>query len=191
MNPAKISAVADYMRRQAAGDAAAIAAVRALEVTPEDGYCLYNLVGEWKSAFSYLPGRREALPPILSLANRLTTFESDDTLDLYQSPEWAELVRLRGPAESVLTCSCAQCGTQFVTIGTSGFLDVTSLVCTACGNVYFKSVYDDSAVPACRCGGTYVGGCPGCGASGYSPATSEISPYEYFASHEYVRASGA
>ena len=191
MNAAKIAAFADYVRRQAAGDETAEAAIRALAVTTEDGYCLFNLVGEWKSAFSYVPGRREALAPILALADRLTTFDSDEPLELYRSPEWGRLVELRGPSESVLTHSCTQCGTQFVGIGTSGFLDMASLVCPGCGNVYFKSTYDDSAVPACSCGGTYVRGCPGCGASGYSPTTSEISPYEYFASHEYVRAPGA
>jgi hypothetical protein len=48
--------------------------------------------------------------------------------------------------------------------------------------------FAEDALSVCACGGTRVGGCPNCGA----PCTAttivgECNPYEYFATHEFVR----
>lgn len=108
---------------------------------------------------------------------------------MFQTREWSRLIELRGPAEVVQNRVCRVCQFGFVAIGTSGFYDALALVCP-CGDVYFKCLYDDSPTLACRCGGKYVANCAGCG-SPDSVVVSEFSPYEYSASHQYVRGPGA
>jgi hypothetical protein len=184
----KLLTFVEGLRQQSLGEAAAIDAITGLCVTVEDGYCLYNLYGEWSGAFSYSPGRTEALRPILEIAQALVQFPSDDTLAMYELPQWSELVDLRGPVESVLVQRCNACSRQFPVMGTSGFSDVIDLVCPCCGSVLFQSIYDDSPARACHCGASYPGstarGCPGCGSSAAS-TVRELSPYEYFASHPF------
>jgi hypothetical protein len=88
---------ASCSRSKAADDLTAIGSLRSLSPTTRDGYCLYNLWQQWSQAFSYDPGRVDALQPILTLARATSGFGDDDTLCMYELPEWANLVSMRGP----------------------------------------------------------------------------------------------
>jgi hypothetical protein len=186
----KLQNFATLVERQRANDGSARSQLNALQVALEDSYCLFNLFQEWQGAFSFSPGRVEALKPIVSLARKLAVFAEDDTLAMYRTPEWAQLVNLRGPCEAVLEKVCRTCRRSFVAIGTSGFYDALPLICRRCGDVYFKSFYDEEPTPTCRCGGEYASGCPHCRSS-EATISSQISPYEYFAHHRYTRGPGA
>lgn len=186
----KLAAFIELLGEQAAGDRTAAKRLAALSPSLEDGYCLFNLHEQWASAFSYRPGRLEALPLIQSLAKKLARYKSDDTLKLFKEKEWEGLARLRGPVESVLLLACASCGAEFVSMGTSGFYDAVGLVCRGCGNVYFKSTYDDGPTPLCACGKKYKAGCGKCGKK-KGKIKSERSPFAYFADHSYTTGPGA
>lgn len=194
VNQRKFSRFIDLLRRQEGGSASAIDAIFGLGVTPEDGHCFYNLYGEWSGAFSYSPGRVEALRPIRGIAEAVSSFPRDDTLAMYELPEWGQLVDLRGPVEVVLLQRCDDCSRQFPAMGCGDFLDIVDLICRACGSVRFHGLYDDAAPPACACGSDYpppsARGCPDCGGTDVR-TIREQSPYEYFESHTFVRGVGA
>lgn len=191
---AKLRAITEALARLAEGDDSAIDAINAAYPGAEDSTCVELLHAEFRGAFSFPGGRREAVPPLLSLAKALGGFRTDDALAMYRLPAWQQLVALRGPVETVLLKRCQSCRHAYVAMGTSGFYDANGLVCGACGDVFFKSYYDDSDTPPCPCGAAYpdrlAWGCPCCGSEQASPA-GEISPYEYFATHHYRRGPGA
>lgn len=168
--------------------------MHALSLSTADGYCLFNLYEQWCAAFSYAPGRQDALPSILSAVRKLLSFRSDDTLMMYKLPEWERLVAMRGPAECVMRKRCAACACEHTEIGTSGFYDANALVCRSCGNVHFKSYYDASSTPACTCGSefpeTTAYGCPRC-KSTKAVTVAESSPFEYFEAHAFTKGPGA
>lgn len=70
--------------------------------------------------------------------------------------------------------------------GMSGFLDAIGLVCDHCGDVLFRSYYDESEIPRCSCAGEYRSGCKNCNDKP-SKLIKEISPYEYFLDHKNIR----
>ena len=189
MDKQAITTFTELLDRQASGDAAVIDDLRQLSFSLDHGYCLYNLYLQWSGAFSYLPGRTESLTPILELARKLQSFSRDDTLKMYEQPEWKQIVDLRGPVEVVQIYRCDNCRADYPAMGTSGFLDIAGLVCPKCGDVYFKSYYHESATPKCACGGSYPSpehhGCPSCGNSG-GKVVKEISPFQYFGDHKYT-----
>ncbi len=176
------------------GDAQAVEFLRSLQPTLDDGYCLFNAYEQWSQAFSYKPGRCEALGPIRSLANKLLGYGTDDTLRLFREPEWSELVQLRGPVEVVLVFQCLSCRREYPGMGTSGFYDASGLLCPQCGSVLFRSLYAEGQIPLCSCGSPYQSpemvGCPFCHST-QSQVVSQLSPYQYFETHSYVRDQNA
>lgn len=194
MNSLKLVQFVETLRHQAGGIPTAIEDIQKMTVSLEDGYCLFNLYEQWCGAFSFIPGRVEAVPLILALAEKLLRFPSDDTLALYALPEWKELVQLRGPVESVLLKRCVSCSHFYVCMGTSGFYDANGLVCGSCGNVYFKSYYDSSETPQCSCGEQFkestACNCPRCGEK-ENRSEGGMSPFEYFFAHTFIRGPGA
>ncbi len=192
MNKKLIKKFASLVEGQANKDPAAMRQLKSLDVQLSDGYCLFNLYGEWKGAFSFLPGRPEALQHIRSLSKVVSQMVEDDTGALYYSKEWKELVKLRGPVETVMFNKCSNCQATTPIMGTSGFYDASGLMCVECGNVYFKSYYDQTVLPKCACGGEFQQAwpCPRCSGKEYK-TIKEISPYEYFAKHEFTRGKDA
>jgi predicted RNA-binding Zn-ribbon protein involved in translation (DUF1610 family) len=195
VNKLKIQEFVQLLEKQAAGHDGAIKTLQALHPKLEDGYCLYNLYEQWSQAFSYKAGRQEAFDPIFHLARKLLHYEKDETIRMFREGEWSELVKFRGPVETVLAYQCLSCRREYVSMGTSGFYDAVGLVCPNCGNVRFRSVYSkDNEMPQCSCGAhfhrTSPFDCPFCG-SKQIQSMSQISPYEYFAKHTYVREEGA
>jgi hypothetical protein len=194
MNLQKLRKLVECLRLQDAENPSAIEETLRLNISLEDGYCLFNLYEQWLGAFSFLPGRKEAVLPLLSLAEKLTKFSSDDTLAMYSLSEWQQLVLLRGPVETVLFEKCTNCSHSYVSMGTSGFYDANGLVCDSCGNVYFKSYYDETPPPRCACGREFPSvttyGCRQCGEK-KSLSQGGVSPYEYFSKHTYIRGPGA
>lgn len=181
-----------FIERQLMGDNDAIDELHALEITQSQGQCLFDLYGEWRGAFSYSPGRCEVLSPLLSLAKWLQETRRDPIDQKNRRPEWAQLVALRGPVDAVLYRSCTGCKYLVASMGTSGFYDALGLICSECGNVYFKSFFDESETPLCSCGAMFVKTwpCSKCGDERYEEVCT-MSPYEYFAQHSYSRGEGA
>lgn len=194
MDLGKLKKFIELVQRQDAGDKTVRPLLQQLCPKLEDGYCLFNLHEQWSQAFAYVPGRKVALPPILTLAQKVLQRGNDDTLKMYSEPEWAALVALRGPVETVEMFECVKCRHEHPKMGTSGFLDAESLVCPSCGEVYFKSLYDKSPSPPCPCGAQFqpqlVASCPTCGSKELRKSR-DMSPYEYFESHNFQRGPGA
>jgi hypothetical protein len=194
MNMKKILQFVALLERQVSGDVGARDDIYGLGVTLEDGYCLFNLHEQWAGAFSYNPGRTEALPLILSLGQKMIQYGKDDTLRLYNEPEWVGLVGLRGPVETVTIHQCSNCSREYPCMGTSGFYDAAGIVCPKCGDVYFKSYYENDLSPCPNCGeklpDAKYWGCPRCHSKD-STSVARISPYEYFSTHGFKRGTGA
>lgn len=195
MNQLRILRFIELLERQAAGDEEALRKLRALEVSPDDGFCFWHLHQEWLSAFSFAPGRQEALLPIQRLAGRLRTYKDDDTDKLFRSHDWKALLKLRGPVESVQFRRCGTCEREHPVMSTSGLYDACGLVCGDCGNVYFRAYQDASKPPKCACGSRFPAepepGCPDCGQALSDDLIAEISPYQYFAGHGFRRGPAA
>jgi len=193
MDNLKLSQFIALLEAQAAGDVLAVDRIRELDLSIDDGVCVYNLFQQWSGAFSFPGGRIEALQLILSLAKSVL-HGSENAVAMFMRPEWAQLVALRGPIEGVLFQKCAKCGHTFPKMASSGFYDAGGLACPGCGNVYFKCVYDEAPTPPCNCGSTYPEpgefGCPKCGSMDLSN-TGTQSGYEYFESHTFIRGPDA
>ena len=188
MNRHAMSEFVSLLESVERGAREAYAAAAACRPKLEDGYCLFNLQEQFKLAFGYRPGRTEALAPILRLARKAVTFERDETMWLFTSPEWERLVQMSGPIEAVLYSSCTQCSARRMALIASGFTDEFSAVCDSCGNALFQSIYDDRELPPCGCGGIYRRSddhCPACGAK--DAVVEQQSPYEYFSTHSWTR----
>ncbi|HOJ76486.1 MAG TPA: hypothetical protein PLZ08_00110 [Bacillota bacterium] len=155
-------------------------------LTSEQVSAIEIIMREWRGMTSFEPGCLEGIPKLLSLLKWVQYQQRIDLLAIYKRDEWKAIVQLRGPVESVLKKRCTKCNTHYFSMGVSGFLDIFSLICSECGNVYFKSVYSESEPPSCECGGTYKNACPKCGELKGS-IIAEISPYQYFKDHQYIR----
>jgi hypothetical protein len=185
MNRARIDEFAELTRRQLHGDPSALSRLAMMNPTLSDGYCLYNAYEQWKAAFSFHPGRTEALPVIARLAEKITGYTTDDPLLMYAEPEWKIIVDQRGPFDCAIRYTCGQCNTNYVGFGQSGFDDRCPAVCDSCGNVWLQSGYDDAPLPECECGGVYYhSGCPRCRSHNVS-AKSYFSSFEYFMDHKW------
>ena len=161
MNQHKIERFDTLLAKQAEGSSGAIDAIRGLEIQFEDGCCLFNVYLEWRGAYSFSPGRQEALDPIRRLSSLVANSRNDDTLKLYETPDWKALVALRGPFECAIRYTCRDCHTEYIGFGQSGFDDRYPAICSSCGNVWMQSGYDETPLPNCPCGGSYrVSGCP-------------------------------
>lgn len=179
MNRKKLQLLADLTERQKLGEASVIDQIFELNPLLEDGYCLYNLYEQWKEAFSFTPGAVQALPAISNLAQKIQSYEKDDTLQMYSELEWKEIVQHRGPFECAIRNTCLGCNTEYISFGQSGFDERYPSICESCGDVWMQSGYDEEPLPKCECGGQYrLPRCTKCGCD-------KIGNKEYFSSYEY------
>lgn len=193
------SVLLDALQRQSAGDGGAADEIRRMSellggervyrdpvLTSQQVRGMELLLGEWCGMFSFHPGRQEGLAPLASLLSFIYRNPQIEQLEIYGTKEWMAIVDLRGPVETVLITKCGECGAEYPRMGTSGFLDIIDLLCSACGSVHFKSAYDGSKDVACPCGGKARVGCPSCG-SIHGKTVDEMSPYRYFTDHALYR----
>ena len=152
-------------------------------------YRIMNIMNEWKSMFSYSPGFNNGIDIIIELVDEVLTNSEIEILQIYQTDAWKTLVELRAPVETVIEKQCKKCNGIFYVMGVSGFLDGVGLVCNRCGNVFFKSFYDDTEIPNCDCGGQFTGECPYCKHRS-AMTIGEKSPYWYFDNHKFIRGNG-
>ena len=150
----------------------------------ENDYRVMNIMKEWNDMFSYSPGLKEGIDIIISLLEKIMITPEIKILEIYKSMEWKKLIDLRGPVEAIIEMQCKNCNHYFFMMGMSGFLDIKGLICYKCGDVYFKSIYDDSELPECDCGGQYKHGCPYCGYNDVITVGNR-SPYWYFSNHRF------
>ena len=192
-----LSTLLDLFRRQAAGDVSAIDGIAPIAdlvcgdsvyrhplLTPQQVRGIELVLAEWRGMFSFEPGRLEGLPPLVRVLTLIRRKAQMDQSEIYHVEAWKEVVRLRGPVEAVQIYRCSSCGTQYPRMGTSGFLDSIDLLCSSCGAVFFKSIYNAPREVGCECGGLAKAGCPSC-QSVDGEVVHEMSPYEYFAKHRY------
>jgi hypothetical protein len=149
-------------------------------------YRIMSIMNQWKQMYSYTPGLMEGVDIIALLLDKIIKTPGIDILKIFQSDEWKKLLALRGPVETILEMSCKRCNAIFFSMGLSGFFDGDGYVCDKCGNVYFKSLYDNTEIPECGCGGHYKNNCPFCG-NNDAVTIGEKSPYWYFSNHKFVR----
>ena len=192
MRLSAIKEFANLLDRQTSGDTSSIEAIRALAFSQSDGCCLYHLYAEWCGAFSYSPGRKDALELILALAMKLPRWKSDNPAYMYKQPEWSQLLVLRGPVEFIDMYRCDDCGRSHAIMVISPFLGLVGLVCPTCCDVHFRSGYDESPLPMCHCGSSYAEPfsteCAICRNGLVKVGT--VSPYEYFETNSYTIADG-
>lgn len=195
MHRLKLMRFIELLERQQTGDESSLSRLAGLAVGSEDGLAFWHLHQEWLSAFSYAPGRLEALAPILALARRLGSGRLPDGPALFATRHWRALMKLRGPVESVAYRRCCACGHEQPVMATSGLYDAWALVCRDCGSVYFRAFSDGGPLPKCACGARFPSepptGCPACGQSLLEEPAAEISPYQYFAGHGFRRGPAA
>ena len=146
---------------------------------------IMNIMEEWEGMFSFSPGITERIPLIQALLMKIVLRFGLDITDLYKTDEWNKIIELRGPVETVLERKCENCGCFYYSMGLSGFIDGNALICNRCGDVYFKSYYEDLESPKCECNGKFISGCPKCGEQA-STTVKCLSPYEYFADHKFL-----
>lgn len=177
----------DLLERQLDGDPEARNALRDLPVVYESGECLWRMHNEWRAAFSYDPGRNEILPLLIPLARWLKRKKRDYTLQFAANPEWQQIGELTGPAETVGFHKCVGCDFEYPSIGTSGHYNALGLPCDKCGDIFWCDMRGNPEIPLCRCGGEFLltWPCARCGHEEYS-VIGRMSPYEYFASHQFT-----
>lgn len=175
------------LERHLSGDADAIRCLHTLPVARGSGECLWRTHREWLSAFSYEPGRTEVLPLLIPLAQWLKEKKRDSTLKFFAHREWRQIGELRGPVDTVGFTECSSCGFSYPVMNMIGHCDTFGLPCDQCGDVFFCDLRDDPVIPACHCGGQFfkTWPCPKCGCTEYT-TVGYISPYEYFASHNFM-----
>lgn len=156
------------------------------ELTHEQCWSLSLVMSEWKQMFAFSPGRVDGIPSLLALVDLVRRTPHLEVTGLFRDAAWKQLVQMRGPVETIIVAQCNNCATEYIVIGTSGFMDMYGAVCDRCGNVALIDIYGKhkDVIPACTCGGKYVVGCPSC-QSREKTILREISPYEYFLTHQY------
>ncbi|WP_152032708.1 hypothetical protein [Ereboglobus luteus] len=190
MNLDKTKVFADLTKRHLEGDSTARDLLDAFKTTLDDGYCLFNAYEEWKGAFSFYPGRTDTLSLIANLAQKIAHYATDDTLQMFAEPEWRELVALRGPFNCAVRYICANCGVNYAGLRQSGFDDRMPAICNSCGDVWLQSGYDNTPLPECDCGGSFLhSGCPKC-RSEKTEGEIYFSSYEYFQTHKWKEKRG-
>jgi rubrerythrin len=198
INKEKLRRLIMLIERLASGDRSAIPEIRSFAVsTDDDGWCLYHLNNELKSAFSYDPGRTEAIKPLLNLAKKVSEYKSDkDIIKMIYEPEFDHLIQLRGPweVEFLQVYHCPKCGKQRISMGLSGMSHMAPLECPNCGNVYFQFIGDTHIHPTCHCGAQFsfsnARTCDNCGTVMDKNAWKPVSLYEYFQDHKFFLAKG-
>jgi hypothetical protein len=193
------SILLNALQRQSAGEASAADEIRRVSelmcgervyrdpvLTSQQVRGIELLLDEWRGMFSFHPGRREGLAPLASLLSLICRKPQVEQLEIYETEEWKDIVGLRGPVETVLICKCGTCRTKYPRMGTSGFLEIIDLLCSACGGIHFESCYDPPKEITCPCGGKAKVGCPSCGSID-GTTVEEMNPYHYFADHALYR----
>ena len=62
-------------------------------------------------------------PLVISLLNQVDALENkDNTMAVYETPEWAQIVARRGPAESAWLTQCPDCSLVNIRFAASGFI---------------------------------------------------------------------
>ncbi len=184
------------MERMAAGERSAIPEMLSFEVSHDaDGWCLFMIYNELKSAFNYEPGSMAALNLLLSITRKLQGYRTDNQGKLIAEPEWERLTHLRGPwgVEFLQVYHCPNCGRQEVHMGLSGMSYMSPLECPNCGNVYFQVIADEKVHPPCPCGGQFSlpsgqSKCYSCGTPYEKNAWKRVSLYQYFQDHKFFLA---
>jgi hypothetical protein len=149
-------------------------------------YCTYNLLEEWFAIYNSQIQISNGIAAIKKLLLWAKHNESVQTIEMFQQPEWKQLVQLRGPVEAILHCRCRKCGKEFLGMGTSGFSDEAGWICSVCGAVIFRSVYNLEPAPVCKCGGKTFSNCPNCDSKEFELLQTS-SPYGYFSNHTWQR----
>lgn len=87
-------------------------------------YAYYNIAEQWNAMLADPETADWSESLILSLLTKVdSATDKDDTLSLFDTPEWKSIIDRRGPAEAAWQSKCTECGLINIGFGTSGFLD--------------------------------------------------------------------
>jgi hypothetical protein len=118
-----------------------------IEIEPGPGnYGYYQVVEQWNSMLDDQEAAEWGAPLVQRLLGLVDQLDDrDDTMAVYGTPEWSEIIRKRGPAESAWQIRCEKCGLNNIGFSTSGFLDEYYVVNYQARVVAWQSLYPDGA----------------------------------------------
>lgn len=122
-------------------------------------YCYYNIAKKWNAMVGDKETAKWGSKLILELLGLVDTMKNkDDTLRLYQSYEWKEIIAKTGPVEAAYEANCLVCNHINIGFGISGFLEMFYIVDYEKKTITWHSCYDESATmpdysKCAKCGG--------------------------------------
>ena len=107
-------------------------------------YGYYQVIEQWNAMLGDSETIEWGAPIILKLLDFVDGLENkDDTLRIYKTTEWHEIVGRRGPAEAAWKAQCPNCGLVNIGFGTSGFVDEYYTVDYSSRQVVWRPIYPD------------------------------------------------
>lgn len=106
-------------------------------------YCYFNIAEQWNAILDcrkLAESNKALFLKLLELTDRLEN--KDDTMQLFTSPEWGDLVALRGPVDAAWEAECNQCGAKNIGFGFSGFGDINYEIDYQNKTIRFFSSYE-------------------------------------------------
>ncbi len=107
-------------------------------------YGYYQIIEQWNGMLDDSDSTEWGAPLILRLLDLVDGLDNkDDTMHVYNAPEWSEIIARRGPAEAAWQSKCPSCGLINIGFGTSGFVDDYYTVNYESREVIWQSIYTD------------------------------------------------
>jgi hypothetical protein len=111
-------------------------------------YGYFNIAEQWNAMLSDPDASDWGEKYILSLLDKIdAASEKDDTLNIFNTPEWKAIVDRRGPVEAAWKAKCTLCGMLNIGFGTSGFVDEYYTVDYERKTITWRSIYAENASP--------------------------------------------
>lgn len=153
---------------------------QAIEVKLQKGtYCYYNIAEKWNWLLCEPEIADWGAPLIVRLLDKVETLkDKDNTIAIYETPEWLELVSRIGPAEAAWEQTCLDCGQVNIGFGSSGFVNEFYIVDYDLKTITWKSCYSKDPYPNYDL-------CGKCG--GRLSLKKEISPYKATKEYKIIR----
>jgi|GEM_PF-4486109 len=106
----------------------------------------YQVVEQWNEMLGDPETAEWGAPLVLRLLDLVDGLgDKDDTMAVYNTPQWSEIIAKRGSAEAAWQVRCGHCELINIGFGTSGFSDEYYMVDYQAKVVTWQSVYPDGA----------------------------------------------
>lgn len=112
-----------------------------LKLSPGN-YAYYQIIEQWNAMVGDSDVAEWGAPLILRLLDLVDNLDDkDDTIQIFNSPDWAILRKAIGPAEAGWEAKCSGCGLKNIGFGTSGFCDDVCVIDYDRHVVTWQSIY--------------------------------------------------